>query len=280
MNFSDKLRPVIELADCVGTTVEGVYRFYPGARTKASNGDTYIPGSLEDGTGSIPAVVFDDNYDGPDPTAPATLHVTTAVHQISTGLIAKILAARKVPTAPVDAPKSGPPVREIQARLRAVRASITEPLLTRFVTRVGGDPQIGFLYLTLPASRRHHHAHRHGLVLHSIEVAEQMQRLRHIPRRQREVLTVGALYHDIGKIWTLGERARVDRAADLDHDQLTLEILASHLRWLSQNDSVLANDLRFILTRHFERPGCDNPLAVALDLLKMADRMSAQSARR
>lgn len=62
-------------------------------------------------------------------------------------------------------------------------------------------------FLYVPAAMSHHHAYRHGLLQHSIEVCETALKMANAQKEyhglelNRTVLTVSGLFHDIGKVY-------------------------------------------------------------------------------
>lgn len=281
MRPGHELIPAVDLIKSVGRTVEGIYAAYPAARGTAVNGVAYVSLALRDSTGVISAVAFYDSYDGPDLTGPMTLHATLGVQRIGSGVIARIASARQI-LLPATQPSAAASVstKGVPGRLTRLHAGIATGCLKTFLRRVHADPAIALPFLTLPASRRHHHAYKHGLCLHSLEIAEHVQKMRQLPVALRDIATVGAYFHDVGKIRTLHPEAAATGACDLDHDQLTLEVLAPHLRELERDDRKIASTLRFIWTRHYDRRDrAPTDAQFALEIVRLADRMSAQMQR-
>jgi 3'-5' exoribonuclease len=72
-----------------------------------------------------------------------------------------------------------------------------------FVESVLADDEIAFPFISVPASRQHHHSIAGGLLQHSLECVIMVSRFIEFPNIELELGIVGALLHDIGKIRTL-----------------------------------------------------------------------------
>lgn len=164
-----------------------------------------------------------------------------------------------------------------KTRLRAVLQGIQPNELRRFLLRVFQDSAIAPAFQTAPASLNHHHAYPGGLMVHSAEVAWTVyQWLRDDP--SHGVATAAALLHDIAKTRTLTKAMhRTPLGQRVDHDDLTLEVLAPHLNWLDTQNPQTAIALRHLLTWKPRRSN-PSPGLAALELIRAADRISARFA--
>lgn len=85
---------------------------------------------------------------------------------------------------------------------------ITDPCLQRFVSYWSTQPEQFNAFITMPASYQDHHAFPHGLLVHSLEVAElaysNALRLHHSAKECQLALIAG-LFHDLGKIYSQTE---------------------------------------------------------------------------
>lgn len=152
---------------------------------------------------------------------------------------------------------------------------IANPALQSFVLQVFFDKGVRDSFFSLPASRRHHHSWPGGLVEHSLEVAQLVSSHRLIHNSfERWVCSVAGLFHDLGKVRTLNANASQRRHSELlDHESLTLEMLARPLAWLDRVDPDAAHLLRYALIWGSER--ASRPLEPAVMAIREADRMSA-----
>lgn len=150
--------------------------------------------------------------------------------------------------------------------------------LRAFLKDVFADNKLRKTFLSLPASHSHHHAQSGGLAAHSLEVAAIAHRaLIDLDENERWLACTAGLLHDIGKLRTLQPGGRRTMLGYLvDHEQLTLEILASALGSLDRAWPDGGAALRYLLTwRRAKTTG--RPLLPAALALEFADRLSSAS---
>jgi 3'-5' exoribonuclease len=98
----------------------------------------------------------------------------------------------------------GPPrsAAQMEADLRELVATVHNPHLQRLLQRVlGADSALWPLFRDAPAAKRYHQAYRHGLLEHSLSVAQAVSTSSAtFPGIDRDVAVTGALLHDIGKL--------------------------------------------------------------------------------
>jgi 3'-5' exoribonuclease len=98
----------------------------------------------------------------------------------------------------------GPPrsVDGMEADLRELVATVREPHLAALLDRlIGAASPVWPLYRDAPAAKRLHQAYRHGLLEHSLSVAQAVSAISAtFPGIDRDVAVTGALLHDIGKL--------------------------------------------------------------------------------
>ncbi|MDO9352374.1 MAG: HD domain-containing protein, partial [Solirubrobacteraceae bacterium] len=100
--------------------------------------------------------------------------------------------------------RPGPPVPvpELEARLRALIATVTDPGMSAVLEAVLGEgTETWRRYREAPAAKRVHQAYRHGLLEHCLTVAEAVSAAAGIfPGIDRDLAVTAALIHDIGKL--------------------------------------------------------------------------------
>ena len=144
---------------------------------------------LADRSATIGAVMWtpDEASDTIDAGAPVRVHGRCADHR-RYGRQLTVTALRPAQEHEVDwAVLLEGPVRAaavLEAGLDELLASITQPQLAALMARLlGRDTLTGRRFRVAPAAKFNHHAYRHGLLEHSLDVA-----------------LCGALLHDIGKL--------------------------------------------------------------------------------
>ena len=98
----------------------------------------------------------------------------------------------------------GPPrsVGQMEEDLRELVGTVRDPFLQILLERIlGADSALWPLYRDAPAAKRLHQAYRHGLLEHSLSVAQAVSAISAtFPGIDRDVAVTGALLHDIGKL--------------------------------------------------------------------------------
>jgi 3'-5' exoribonuclease len=98
----------------------------------------------------------------------------------------------------------GPPhsVEQMEAELRELLTTVRNPHLRALLDRVLGEhTESGRAYRTAPAAKHYHQAYVHGLLEHSVSVAQGVHALATgFPGIDHDIAVTGALLHDIGKL--------------------------------------------------------------------------------
>jgi 3'-5' exoribonuclease len=91
---------------------------------------------------------------------------------------------------------------QMEADLRELIATVQNPDLRRLLDAVlGPDTETWRRYRAAPAAKRYHQAYAHGLLEHSLTVAQSVGALSAtFPGIDRDIAVTGALLHDIGKL--------------------------------------------------------------------------------
>lgn len=99
------------------------------------------------------------------------------------------------------------PYQELRQRLDSLVAGIADRHILALTQRALDTRQEpGATFMTAPAAVRNHHAYRHGLLEHSVQVAEAAASVAdRYPQVQRDVVVAGALLHDLGKTQAYGQ---------------------------------------------------------------------------
>lgn len=102
-----------------------------------------------------------------------------------------------IPVSPVD-------LGELGDRLQSLVESVADPALRALLERaLDPEREPGATFAVAPAAVRNHHAYRHGLLEHSVVVAEVAATVaERLPAVDRDLVVAGALLHDVGKTLT------------------------------------------------------------------------------
>ena len=172
------------------------------------DGTPYLKATMGDRTGSVAALIFDGVDEARDVCAPGavvfvcgrySLHARFGPQLAVTG----VRAANDDEFAPDDL-LDGPPraAEQMEADLRALIETVQSHHLRRLLSVVFGESSaIWASYREAPAAKRYHQAYRHGLLEHSLSVAQAVGAISAtFPGIDRDVAVTGALLHDIGKL--------------------------------------------------------------------------------
>ncbi len=159
--------------------------------------DEHLELILGDRTGSVPASV--GHGAGEPCRAGAVVFVAGTLSGVRL-LVHALRAAREDEYAPEDL-YDGPAreLRQMESDLRELLATVQNPHLRHLMSAVFADTWAG--YRDAPAAKRYHQAYRHGLLEHSLSVAQAVGAISAtFPGIDRDVAVTGALLHDIGKL--------------------------------------------------------------------------------
>jgi 3'-5' exoribonuclease len=176
-------------------------------RRRRDGGD-YLKLLLGDRTGSVPAIVREEVTAAREICRPGEIvHVTGqySVHarfgpQLAVQAVRPATDGEYVRDDLVDGPTRAP--EQMEADLRGLLATVQNPHLRRLLAAVFGESSRTWaIYRDAPAAKRYHQAYRHGLLEHSLTVAQAVSAISAtFPGIDRDVAVTGALLHDIGKL--------------------------------------------------------------------------------
>ncbi|HTU95026.1 MAG TPA: HD domain-containing protein [Solirubrobacteraceae bacterium] len=171
-------------------------------------GEEYLKLTLSNRTGVLPAVVLDNVADARAVCRTGeAMHVagTFSVHPSHGGrLVVEAVRRAEADEYDPDALLDGPtrPLAQMEADLRELISTVQDPHLRELLEAILGEnaptwPQ----FRDAPAAKHYHQAYRHGLLEHSLTVAQAVSAISAtFPGIDRDVAVTGGLLHDIGKL--------------------------------------------------------------------------------
>lgn len=155
-------------------------------------------------------------------------------------------------------PSSSRPPADMLADIEALcRKELRHKPWRKLIESVLRDPDIRAQLLVAPAAKNVHHAWTGGLLEHLLGVARLCMLLADAyPRLDRQTLLVGALTHDLGKLWELSgglANEYTDEGRLVGHTNLALERLEPFIR-KSGLEPELALHLRHLILSHHGLP--------------------------
>ncbi len=172
------------------------------------DGRRFAKAAVGDRTGTVPALVWEGVDEAVDLLVPGEAVRITGrfeVHprhgaQIVVSAVRAAAAGSYDPAALHDGPAR--PLPQLVAALRALVDTVRDGHLHALLERMLGNGSPTWPpYRDAPAAKRYHHAYRHGLLEHSLAVAESVSAVSAtFPDVDRDLAITGALLHDIGKL--------------------------------------------------------------------------------
>lgn len=172
-------------------------------------------------------------------------------------------------------------IRSMTAELRQMLATVSRPGLHR-LSAAFLQSQYYIPYCLAPAAQRYHHNQAGGLLQHSLGTARIVTQISSlIPHMDRDLILVGALLHDLGKIkeMSLAEEIQyTDEGKLLGHIILGIQILGELLQQ-AEVDAVTRNKLLHMIASHhghYEWQSPKKPRFLEAKVLHLADMMDAE----
>jgi 3'-5' exoribonuclease len=197
--------PLRELRD--GQRVEGVYAVRERELRRKRNGDPWLKLTLGDATGAAEAVAWEEAEALYAAASPGTCVLITGTFEVSDRWGSKVRLATLREAADGEyeaadlavAPEASAERLEGDLRelLDTVQSGELRSLLDLFF---GEGSAIWGRFREAPAAKVYHQAYRHGLLEHTLSVAQAVSAAANFfPGIDREIAVAGALLHDIGK---------------------------------------------------------------------------------
>ncbi len=154
-------------------------------------------------------------------------------------------------------PVSPKSIEDLFQRLKELTSTIKKGALQRLTRHILSDTHLMDRFKTAPAAKSMHHAYLGGLLEHSVAVTELVSLIAaHYPDLNRDLLVVGAILHDVGKVDEFVYDLKIDYSHSgrlLGHMVLGVQILDEKIRSLRSfpsEEAILLSHL--ILSHHGE----------------------------
>jgi 3'-5' exoribonuclease len=187
------------------------------------DGEEFLRIVFGDRTGTVPAMIWDEVAGTRELCERCEIvHVTAQVstHQrFGPQLVVQSLRPARdheyVRSELVDGPAREP--ERMEADLRSLLGTIHDRHLRRLLATLFGEGSPTWVaYRDSPAAKHYHQAYRHGLLEHSLTVAQAVGAVSAIfPGVDRDLAVTGALLHDIGKVEAYALEGEAIQMSDL-----------------------------------------------------------------
>lgn len=271
-------------------TIAEVYLLSSANQMQAKNGPFWRL-ELRDATGSVDAKIwFPTSQNYPDLAAGQIVYIEgkastyrdkidiniNHLHILTDAEMANLDLADFLPA-------SARPAEEMLFELEDLCNKVfTHKPWRKFALSVLRDKSIRPALLVCPAAKAMHHAFVGGLVEHMLSVTQLCQKLAdHYPKLDRQVLTAGAIFHDIGKIWELTgglTNDYTDEGRLLGHIHMGLERITPHLTKSGLEPALALHFKHLMLSHHgeYEFGSPKRPKTVEAMILHYADNIDAK----
>ncbi len=277
---------VAELKD--RDSVDSVFMVKEKTMAMAKNGKPYMNLKFMDKSGEIDGKLW-DNVDELDKLFQkgdfVRIRGAASLYMGKMQLVAKQITrleeenvdlADFVPVSPV-------PQEQMRAELAGVVASLANPHLKALMESFCGDAVFMTAYCKAPAAKGMHHVYLGGLLEHSLSVVRLVDAVVPLyPDLNRDLLVVGALLHDLGKVAELSfERAfeYTDEGRLIGHISIGVEMLTERIAMIPGFPRELAMLLKHMLLSHhgqYEYGSPKRPKTIEATILHYLDDMDSK----
>ena len=194
-------------------------------------------------------------------------YVEASVSEYRGAMELSIESLRPVDEEEIDLTKllSCSPITEeiLEQRLQNLRNSLEEENLKSLLGRLLDHPTIGTLFRQAPAAMKIHQPYLRGLWEHSLGVAELAQSMSaNYPEVNSDLLLVGALLHDIGKILEYNFERVISYTTDgrlLGHIIMGVDLISREMAEIPDFPRDIRTKLLHIITSHHGRYEWQSP---------------------
>jgi 3'-5' exoribonuclease len=225
----------------------------------AKNGKPYMTVKLVDRSGEIEGRIWDrvDEFDALfDRDDFIVVHGKASTYLNKKQLVVQNL--RKIAESEIELadymPVSPRASEEMLGELRALVASLRDPALRALAEAFFNDAELLRAFATAPAAKSMHHAYIGGLLEHSLAIAALVDLMApRYPALNRDLMILGALLHDIGKIDELSYMRSFDYTDEgklIGHIVLGVEMIDERIRTLPDFPRGTAMLIKHLILSH------------------------------
>lgn len=167
--------------------------------------------------------------------------------------------------------------------LMAFADQVVSPPLKALLDAFFADEKIASLFKKAPAAKGFHHVNIGGLLEHTLSVTKLLAMVAdHYPRCNRDLLIVGGILHDIGKIKEFTYQGNIDYSDEgrlIGHIVIGLEMLDAKIATIPEFPSKLGMELRHLILSHhgmLEYGSPKRPKTVEAMIVHQIDDMDAK----
>ncbi len=224
-----------------GEGVNDIFLLAEKSMAHKRDGNPFLNLTLADKSGRIKAVVWDNAAQIASATNAGDFVRVQAAAGEYRGMLQ--LVVKSIVTVPADElnpedflPASTRNADQMLNRLKSLTDTITSEPLHALMDAFWADGDLVRLFMRAPAAKKMHHAYLGGLIEHTLSMSLLADKVAgHYSGVDRDLLIVGAVLHDIGKIRELAYDVNIDYTDEgrlLSHIAIGLEIVDAKIRSL------------------------------------------------
>jgi len=174
-------------------------------------------------------------------------------------------------------------IEDMFRELMSYAEQVASPPLQALLRAFFGDEEIASLFRRAPAAKGFHHVNIGGLLEHTLSVTKLLALVAdHYPKSNRDLLLVGGILHDIGKIHEFSYQGNIDYSDEgrlIGHIVIGLEMLDARIATIPDFPAKLAMELRHLVLSHhgmLEYGSPKRPKTVEAMIVHQIDDMDAK----
>ena len=242
-----------------GDGISDIFALAEKSMSHKRDGNPFLNVVLADNSGQIKGVVWDNVAQiASDVNAGDFVHVTAQAGEYRGMLqlvVKSMSAVSAAEVAPEDyLPASSRDTEKMFERLKALTDTIASPSLRSLMDACWNDTDLVLRFKRAPAAKKMHHAYLGGLIQHTLSMALLADKVAgHYSGVDRDLLIVGAVLHDIGKIRELAYDVAIDYTDEgrlLSHIAIGLEIIQAKIQSLAEFPPEQAALVKHMIVSH------------------------------
>ena len=268
--------------------VQAVFLVKDKIMAMAKNGKPYMNLRLMDKSGEIDCKIWDDvdrlnaEFEKDD-----FVQVTAKASSYLGKMQLVVSELFRVPEARVNLadflPETARDIAEMEVELRQAVTSLNNSHLRGLMEQFLADAAFLAAYRVAPAAKGMHHVYLGGLLEHSLAVATLVDRVAPLyPQLDRDLLIVGALLHDIGKVREMSYARSFDYTDEgklIGHITIGVEMISEKVAQLPGFPAELAMLVKHLILSHhgqYEYGSPKRPKTLEATVLNYLDDMDSK----
>lgn len=276
------------VADIVaGETIEAIFVLSDKNMGHKRDGNPYLNVTLIDKSGRIKGVIWDNVDQMADSKSGDFVRIKAHASEYR-GMLQLVISRMDVVSPEAVSPDDFLPatardVDQMYDRLTALTDTITSEPLQALMKAFWSDANLVKLFKRAPAAKMMHHAYIGGLLEHTLSMALLADKIAgHYSGVDRDLLLVGAVLHDMGKIYEFSYAHSIDYTDEgrlLSHIIIGVELANKKIETIDGFPSKLADLIKHMIVSHHgvrEYGSTEPPKTIEAVLLNYVDEIDSR----